>query len=87
MVGNYLEVNLHNSLLKVVQVLVHVGEATRKAWEILGQLGCASAATRDACLGMDTNTLKCSSSVVHASAFESQLNWEPVSLKSNSLQS
>lgn len=85
MVGNYLEVNLHDSLLKVVQVLVHVVEATHG--EILGQLGCTPAATRDACLGMDINTLKCSSSVVYASAFESQLNWETVSLKSNSLQS
>ena len=46
MIGNYLGVNLHNNLLKVVQVLVPVVEPTRKAGEILGQLGCAPAATR-----------------------------------------
>lgn len=46
MVGNYLGVNLHINLLKAVQVLVHVVEPTKKAGEMLGQLGCAPAATR-----------------------------------------
>lgn len=45
-VGNYLGVNLHIDLLKVVQALVHVVEPTKKAGEILEQLGCAPAATR-----------------------------------------
>lgn len=34
--GSYLGVKLHNSLLKVVQVLVPVAEPTQKAGEILG---------------------------------------------------
>lgn len=46
MIGNYLGVNLHINLLKVVQVLFHVAEPTQKAGEILGQLSCAPAATR-----------------------------------------
>lgn len=44
-VGNYLGVNLCNNLLKAVQVLVPVAEPTQKAGVILGQRGCAPAAS------------------------------------------
>lgn len=43
---SYLGVNLHHSLLKVVQVLVNVAKPTQKAREVLGWLGCAPTSSR-----------------------------------------